>query len=740
MSEILAKSIRILLVTMLLFLSLVIKGQNLSAPELKFSTACSQGSNIDFGLEFKISGSLFEVDNVFQVELSDEDGNFTSTPDRFVSTIVNKNNTFLDIPATFQLPEGTNGSNYRVRIVASNPEVIGPSSEPFPAYDMVEEDLPTLTPFDLYICGNGGDPVEIILDTEKVANYSWYRNGVFFRKTNEPRISVNSEGNYEAILHYGVCGNVTSFNTSVSVVQKNVSNILGQNEIEICSDETHTFEAEDITVPGVDLTYNWYKDGELVTSSASRTYTTPNTRQFGTYHLEVHAGNNCTFRSQDIILRQKSTASFTIINSQTEKDIILPGETKELTFQIEPASTSVEITWFKDGEQISVFSQILNAIEPGKYYARVTETAGASGCRFSQDSEVFELVGIDEFDLTIRTSNDYVECDSDATNLVMVGVTAIGTDGEEYQLSDDQINENLNYQWFKNGVEITGANDNSFNVPSYEENGVYKLNASIAVNNTINSDSNDLDVKLTVASPEILSTSTSNSLCDGGTITLSFLETVTGFTYTWFKDNEELTLSDPKTLEINEPGEYRMEISGFGCLKELDPITIIPFDDSAVQVTPSEIVVLLSGEATEIRASGAESYEWYEEDSGDLLSTNETVEVNKIGLYSLIARVDDCQVIKTIEVVEQDDQIIVPNIISPKILDGINDTWQISNRYSYQPTVTISIYNASGKEVLTTTEYKNDWPKGDLGNQRIFYYKIIRDEKLIKAGSISVID
>ena len=117
MSEILAKSIRILLVTMLLFLSLVLKGQVLLVPDLGDiainNTVCSQGSNVDFNLKFKITGGLFfEPDNVFQVELSDENGTFTSTPDRFISRITNQNNTFQEIPATFQIPEGTFGTNY----------------------------------------------------------------------------------------------------------------------------------------------------------------------------------------------------------------------------------------------------------------------------------------------------------------------------------------------------------------------------------------------------------------------------------------------------------------------------------------------------------------------------------------------------------------------------------------------------------------------------------------------------
>ena len=150
-------------------------------------------------------------------------------------------------------------------------------------------------------------------------------------------------------------------------------------------------------------------------------------------------------------------------------------------------------------------------------------------------------------------------------------------------------------------------------------------------------------------------------------------------------------------------------------------------------------IVLLTGQPTTIRGEGANTYQWVDSNGNPLSSTN-IVSVTQAGFYTLIATVDSCEVRKTVEVVEQDDQIIVPNIVSPNTVDGINDTWELSNRYAFQPSVTIAIYSSDGKEVLMTKEYKNDWPSEDLGNQRIFYYKIIRDDKLIKAGSISVLD
>ena len=54
--------------------------------------------------------------------------------------------------------------------------------------------------------------------------------------------------------------------------------------------------------------------------------------------------------------------------------------------------------------------------------------------------------------------------------------------------------------------------------------------------------------------------------------------------------------------------------------------------------------------------------------------------------------------------------------------DGKNDSWRISNRYAFQPLITIQLYNSDGKEILNTTDYKNDWPLENVGSQRTFYY------------------
>ncbi|MFV0248428.1 MAG: gliding motility-associated C-terminal domain-containing protein [Tenacibaculum sp.] len=720
------------MIVCLLISNLSLVSQELQKPKLKeASSVCSNSARRDFQIVFRYTLFPFNNDNVFYVELSDENGNFSNFSQ--VATVFNRNaEVNLDIEASFQVPEGTFGTGYKIRIRASSPAVIGPESDAFEAYDMVDDGNLVLNNFNnVFICGDK-NTAELKLNITSSGNFEWFKNNQPFTSTTEPRLIVSEPGLYEARINYGSCGFVRSTLSNVYVIDNVSAQIEGASEIEICSEESHTFQAVE---NNSEYIYSWYKDGELLTSSSSSSYTTPNSGQFGVYFLEISAGE-CVVKSQQIVLKQKANASFVINKNFDEKVIILPNEQKILQITVEPVLANVAIQWFRDNLPITANStNDIIVSQAGSYFARVVEVGGI--CNFTQDSEPFELVALDNFATTISPSSNYATCKSESTQLQTVELHAVGTDGELYELTDDQVDTYLNFSWLKDEVQVPDALTQEFALSSYLSNGMYALAVQ---SGAVTSTSNTLDIKLSIISPSILSSSNSNSLCPETGIRYTVSEITPGFSYVWFKDDEALEVLDPQILEVFEIGEYKLQISGFGCLIELEPIEVIPFDESALVLSPSEKVVLQQGEPTIIEASGAASYKWYNDATGNLLSTSETLKVSKTGFYTLVARVDSCELSKTIEVVEQDDKIIVPNIVSPKTLDGINDTWQISNRYAFQPLVTVFIYNSDGIEVFSTKEYKNDWPTQDLGNQRVFYYKIIKDDRLVKAGSISVLD
>ncbi|OSY87839.1 hypothetical protein WH52_10475 [Tenacibaculum holothuriorum] len=739
MIKISAKSV-FLLGILMLTLSLNSFSQVLTKPTLKFTNACNNASTPNFGVDILYHTAAFNTDNVFHLELSDADGNFAD-PATSLLTIVNENNTF-SFSRNFELPVGTFGRGYKIRVRATSPAMISPESDVFEAYQgMLSSSEVKINNGDreAVICGNTSTTLTLNITTDGV--YNWTRDGNSFTTTSSPQVEVTQPGLYNVQIDYGACGGVFA---EAGIIVKRVSNteatIEGGSVIEICGNETHTFRADGGFVSG--LTYKWFKDNtEVFSSTTTHEYTTPNSNQFGMYKLRVEAGS-CSSESAEVELKSKTGVDFTPAIKGDDKNVIIPGERLTLELEDLPSTlTNVSIRWYRNNTATGVTGNSSNIADPGVYYAEVTE--GSGSCVTTKKSNEVTIVLAKEFLVEIEkdSNSNYEECKLDKVKLVISNLKALGTDDEEYTLAADRVTQLntdnvLRYRWFKDTTEVNNAINNNYEVPSYLENGVYYL--EVRADLGVKGDSDNQDVKLTIF-PEVTSNQTSNSLCPNGTITYTITDIVAGFTYEWRdKDNNPITLADPKVLEVTEVGTYTLHFSGFGCQNNMEPIEVIPFDDSAVQVSPSEKIVVPAGQTVTATASGANSYEWYD-DSGALLSTNSTLEVNNLGFYTLVAKVDNCEVRKTIEAVEEDGKIVVPNIVTPN-QDGINDTWLIPNRYAFQPTVTISIYNSSGREVFNTNDYQNNWPQEDLGNQKVFYYRIQRDEKVVKAGTISILD
>ncbi|WP_299109767.1 gliding motility-associated C-terminal domain-containing protein [uncultured Tenacibaculum sp.] len=721
-------------------------GQTLLKPELSFGTSACDDTNVkkDFVITIRVGGSTFDSDNKFTIELSDANGSFASPT--IVREITDASiNSQFNPAVSFQLPDGTFGSGYKIRIKADKPAATSPESDAFSAYDMIGDGpILMLVNANATLCGTDTFTIEIASISGETGVFEWFKDGALtpFTTTTEPRLTVSQAGDYQARIDYGVCGTRQSIIAKVVGLTVADAQIIGANEIEICGNETHTFEA---TTQNTALyNYQWFRDGTAINGATSPTYETV-AGQFGKYKVQISSKDgSCSVESSaEVELKQKGGASFSVNNVPIDNNIVLPGEGKKLEVTIEPSSVAVTYQWFKDGNPLPSTSSEWTAVEPGCYYVQVTSTASSSSsCPEIVNSEEVCLLGVSEFITTI-IADPYIECQSTNTTLKIIGIDVKATDDKTYGLSDAQLNATpalLSYQWHNATGPITGATGTTYAIGSYTENGSYFLNVEAGNKNT---NSDPLDIKLIAPDPIIDSNQASNSLCDGGTIRYTIRDgLLAGYTYEWYKDGAAAPFAtNVDFIDVTEVGSYTLKFFDANCSKTLDPIEVVPFDESVVQVTPSEIVVLQVGQTVTVTASGAESYVWYQGDgtTGTILSTNETLDVSAFGFYTVVATVGSCTVEKKIEAVEQDDQLIVPNIVSPNG-DGINDTWQITNRLAFQPTVDIIIFNANGKEVFKTTDYQNNWPQENLGNQKVFYYKIIREDVLVKAGTISVLD
>ncbi|MFD0994095.1 T9SS type B sorting domain-containing protein [Tenacibaculum geojense] len=715
----------------MLFLSVGANSQELQAPVLNFSFACGSSSSNSFDFEFSFTGSAFNSDNVFIIELSDANGSFDNPTN--AGSITGENNTFVDIPGSLNLPDDTYGQGYRIRIRSTSPASIGPESIAFEAYyrpdiNLILEDEDGNR--DIVLCG--GSPQQVSLNYNNPDyEYVWFFNNNQLSETSST-LTITQPGEYYATLSAGQCTNSYPPSNKIFVTVADIENVSieGDNTVQICANESYDLVA---SVDDVNYIYRWYKDNELIQGLPDYlpVLNTTDVNQYGVYYVEIFAGN-CSARSQDVTVEPRTDAGFEVVLDSPSPRIILPSESFNL--QATHDASNATFQWFRNGSPLPARTQSSMTVrESGEYFVEVTDTSGS--CEFSVVSETIIVLDVVSFETQIRFDTNYTDCSVSQTTLSVVGIEAMATDGNLYSLSESQLTL-LNYQWKKDSNDVSGATFEELNLSSYLDNGVYVLNASVGL---IESDSNELPVFLTLEDVEIQSSSSSNSICPGGMITLS-VPIESGFTYTWFKDGEALTVSDPSSIEVTEIGIYYVSFDGYGCQINVPEVEIVEFDDSVLEVSPSTTTVLTPGETVTISATGADSYEWYDE-AGNLLSTTESLDVNTLGTYTLIGRVDDCLVKKTIEVVEDDGLMIIPNIITPFNGDGVNDTWQLPNRFAYQPEVRVIIYNSNGNVVVNTTDYQNDWPQdNNLKDGMLFYFKVIKDNNnIIKAGTISIL-
>lgn len=710
-------------------------GQTLQKPTLSFTnSACARAGSNNFSVEFDFSGVAFDPNNIFTVQLSDPNGDF-GTPVN-LGSITGENDTFLGIRRNFALPTDTYGFNYRIRIVSSLPAMQGPPSDSFQAFFTTSERLVLNNLENVVLCG--GPQTVSVNEIDPIFTYLWFRiestGDVLIPGQNGSSLEISRAGRYYAAINYGACSQSGSgVRSNIITVTESTPGSLtigGPNTVQICANETYELVA---SIDDRTYTYKWFKDNTEITGLAAYMprYTIPNSNQFGVYRVEITKGG-CPARSQDVTIEQRAGANFTVSTENPLIRVRLPRETINLT--ITHTSSSATITWFRNNMALpSSNATTRNAVEAGTYFAEVVDNS--TSCPTAVRSMEYVVLDVVSIKPTIRAASDYTDCRNSNTTLSLVGVTATATDGNDYDLTSEQI-KTLGLQWFKDGAAVNNATLEQLAIGSYNDNGRYHLNATISA--TMNFDSDPLNILLTLTGVEIRSSSASNALCPGETITFN-VDLVTGFTYKWFKDGTEITVADPRTLVVSEIGTYNVTFEGFGCLNTTPEVNVVAFDDSVLTVSPSSTAILNPGETITLEASGADSYEWFDA-GGNLLSSNETLNVNALGVYTVRGTVGGCRAQREINVVEDDGKQIIPNIVTPFNGDGINDKWELPNRFAFQSNVQVIIYNSRGKEVLNTTDYQNNWPiDNNLRDGMLFYFRVIKDNNLIKAGTISIL-
>lgn len=675
--------------------------------------------------------------NEFILELSDNSGSFASP--ETLATITDQNaNT--DFDTSFAIPLTTRGQGYKMRVRSTDPVRIGTESD---AYSMYYMDV--TTNLNISEAGDGVPPGSICstnaitLQVDNIANpetyqYIWFRSGTQITGENGHTLTVSQSGMYSAFVDYGpIC--TGSGNTDSNIVDVTIGAggsgiaISTPSQTALCTGDTETLS---INLTDPTWSYQWYKNDLVIPGAIGTTYTvnagTPGFE--ADYAVEISAPGLCTERSDAISITNAD--NYTVSRDNPENLVILPSQTQMLS--VSTTANTPTFKWFRDAVEITgETNSTLNITQEGTYYAEVTQSGGACASS-TKNSETTLAVSPASFELIIDYASAYTNCVSISTVLEVQTINAIASDGTKTDVTAD-LEDSFSYQWQRNGANIAGQTGKSISLASNTENGDYVLTAILT---GYNESSNTLPIQL-LTNETVAITSTSTVYCSASDIvTVSSATDLTSATFEWQRDGAAVSTTD-EALNISEPGTYRLVLQRDGCPLISNEITITTLDENLITLEPTGEIVIPEGTSETVRASGGTAYRWMNS-TNEEMSSSDSVTFTEPGTYTLIASIDNCEIVRQVTVSIL-DTFKVPNVITVNG-DGINDQWIIPNLYSNKADINVIIYNEQGSEILNEFDYKNNWPQSSTAFQKqnmVFYYKIRNANEVLKQGTITVI-
>ena len=675
--------------------------------------------------------------NEFILELSDATGSFANA--QTLQTISDKN-TVKDFDTSFAIPTDTRGEGYKMRVRSTDPEKIGNES---PAYNMYYMDV--TSNLNISEQGNGVPPGTvcstgpITLQVDNISNpetyqYIWFRSGTELTGETGHTLNVTQSGMYNVYIDYGPrctgSGNTDSNIVDVTIVGSGTGiAVTAPSKTALCSTDSET-----LTIDQTDASwsYQWFKNDVAILGATATSYTVDASAAGfeGDYAIEISGTGICNERSSAITITNADV--FTVDVENEINMVLLP--TQSQTLSISTTANTPSYKWYRNGIEIAgETNSAITISQDGEYYAEVTQTGGSCSVS-SKNSDVTTVVSPASFEMTINYTDAYTSCESTSTILGVEQINAVATDGTKTDVTSALV-DGFTYQWTKDGTAVSGATSSTISLASNAENGTYDLNASV---DSFTVDSNSLTVQL-LTSETISIASSGTVFCSGGeTITLSTSSDLGSSTFEWQLDGAAVNTTDT-SLTVTTAGSYRLAVNRDGCALLSNEIVISPLNENLITLDPGTEIVMPEGTTKLVTASGGTAYRWLDANAVEIGNVD-SITFTEAGSYTLIASIDNCEIIRQVEV-SYLDTFKVPNVITVNG-DGINDQWVIPNSYSNKADVNIIIYNEQGQEIVNEFDYKNNWPQSTTAftkQNMVFYYKIRNASEVLKQGTITVI-
>ncbi|WP_121925092.1 gliding motility-associated C-terminal domain-containing protein [Flavobacterium weaverense] len=307
----------------------------------------------------------------------------------------------------------------------------------------------------------------------------------------------------------------------------------------------------------------------------------------------------------------------------------------------------------------------------------------------------------------------------------------------------------LTYKWYRDAKPLPLLVGTS---PSLEVNqpGIYYVDTNYG-SCVSSSYSNRVKVSEGVAGTTVIKSSKGNPFCLGEGFTT--LSVDAGNKFQWYLNGNLIKDATAQTYDATIAGLYSCKVDFGGCTTDTS-IDLKEFKFTST-INVARVSYLDKGQTQKIVTSTtaiSPTYQWFLNDNLIIGASFATFNAITAGDYKvIITQNSSCYYTNEFTFALNEsgpvlppnstDVVNIPNIISPNG-DGINDFWIIPNNYLSGTDTEITVLSSSGKQVLKTNDYQNNWPENGFDFKNInpvFYYIIKTQDNKVKKGSITII-
>ena len=495
-----------------------------------------------------------------------------------------------------------------------------------------------------------GDSISLSVPFSATQTYQWSdANGIIVNATSNT-IKIFNAGTFtvKATITGSGCF-ATSANTSITVNPLPAAVLTANGPTTFCQNGSVLLTA----TTGIGYTYIWYKNGVIIPSQTSSTYTATTT---GLYTVSVITANACSKLSNAI---QVTVNPLPIASVSPTFSYFCAGGTTNITAVVSP---NVTYQWTLNNVNIpSAIQSTLSVNQVGVYNVKVTD---AVGC--------------------VNTSNNAIIYVRPLPNAVItpLGPTSVCINGVVGLLAD--TNSSYQYQWQYNGSNSIGDTSFIFNTTN-SGNYTYTVTDTFGCVNT----SAPVNVIFSPIPIAIINAQGATTFCQGGSVLLTGNNSP-GATYQWVRNGIDIPNANLNSYVATIGGSYTLRVCNLGCCTVSPAINVVVDAPPTAIIIPSSVQNICYGTTTTLYASIGLGYQYQWQINGiDIFgATNNTYTVAFAGIYTVRITKGYCTVYApSVQVnIQPLPSAVITTTVSPTICQG--DSLQISATvapgYTYQ--------------------------------------------------------